>query len=366
MSLPLVLRQEAATLAVELNKLYGAAKIPQLPEVVEAADAFLLLYVVERIRLNCALFIPQCKQTADTGVWFRSRGVDFEILTSERISKYEEFDIAFIRRDYRQDMTVTTAGSANVNEVGRYKNVVVESSAGLSIRGDDVARFAATLIEVTYRWIRETLERLVKADESEMVRALYSDFRSACVNDRLRETLVFAAVTKGHTLYLVDREYAMHAMAIAARASAAFMESPARVVAEILNTDIPYDLSMSKIAIDTGRTRTADFQRAKYKDATGAFLPFAEAIVHASKAVAVYPIVREGNELLVAVAPSTLRQEVERTFPPIAERLAVQFTERRGALGHILGRILSRLPGETGGDIAYWLGRFTSGVLHAH
>ncbi|HYI13022.1 MAG TPA: hypothetical protein VEK57_28510 [Thermoanaerobaculia bacterium] len=357
-----LLRSEASTIVNELNQLYGSVQIRQLPEMVDAIDAFLPQYVASRLYANCGAVVVGCKtQTSHPSSWLSAKGLDFEIIAGPRVGIYEELDVAFLRRDFPRQTAVISAAPVRVAEPGRYKAVAIEMSMGLGVRDDEAGRFVTEILASAYRWIAETIRKLVRREESDLVLEMYATFRAACIDDHLRDAVVFGAVSKGRSVYLVDSGFITHAMALAAAQSAAVLETPARIVAEILNSDIPYELSFSKDAIQSTR-RIFDLRRTKYEETKGPLLPRAEAIIIGSASVAAFPIVREGEGMLVAVAPVSMKQSLERTLTRLGPTLSERFTAHRGLIGRILERLNKGVsPLQTAGDLAFLTGRFADG-----
>jgi hypothetical protein len=363
MNFEYVLRREAAATVTELNQLYGSLQISQLPEFAEAIEALLPNHVASRLVANCTRVVAGARRkTRHPTSWIKSKGIEFDIVVGERVGAHEELDVAFLRRDVRPDTSVVLASTLRLNEAGRYKVVVVEKSIGLEVQADKAAKLAAVIVETAYRWMRETITGLVQRQESDLILELYAAFRSACINGYLREMAVFGAVSNGRSVYLIDTEYAAHALALASAQSPLILESPSRILAEILNSDIPYDLSFSKEAIE-GTKRVFDLRRTRYEELKGPLLPLAEAVIIGSASVAAFPVVRDGDHLLVVVAPRDLREELQRTLATVGPILSSRFTSRRGLLKQILSRLKTVGITDAIGDVSFWGGRFLDGVL---
>ena len=358
-----LLRREAAATVTELNQLYGSLKISQLPEFAEAIETFLPNHVASRLVANCTRVVADARRkTQHPTSWMKAKGIEFDIVVGERVGAHHELDVAILRRDFRPDTSVVLASTLRIEESGRYKVIIVEKSIDLEVQADNVAQLAAVIVETAYRWMRETITRLVQRQESDLILELYATFRSACINDYLREMAVFGAVSDGRSVYLIDTAYATHALAVASTQSTAMLESPARILAEILNADIPYDLSFSKEAIQ-GTKRVFDLRRTRYEELKGPLLPRAEAAVIGSASAAAFPVVRDGDHLLVAVAPKDLGLELQRTLATVGPILSSRFTYHRGLLKQILGRLEKHGVADAIGNVSFWGGRFVDGLL---
>lgn len=292
---------EAALVVRALDQAFGSFKLPQLAEVVDQAEAFLLKHCNARLRL---LFLAATGFSAPTSgrLLIDPAGHYYELSVAPDAIDRETLVVAIVPRS-PEVVAPSTDDDWPVIGYGQYSRVLVLVPKHLDATMSILGTSARAILGAGYGWLRDQLAKFAAQEEVALGERIYRFLKLTLPSEDVRANLWIATVTESYGFRVIQPDIAVAALDLTEPHASAYGESAFKLVAELLTTRLPREKLLMQKALVLDQPIVVDLHDALYRR-EGSLYASALGALYGSESFAIYPIRNEPTLSVLALYPA--------------------------------------------------------------
>ncbi len=348
--------------AENLANLDADVQLSSKHDIVDIADKIenKIPEIIRSTILNCANFIHNNTATKTNKLYsFVINEKHYEIVVQKDIINSTIFNVAFVNRDFKMSNLNYIEKDYKLIDCGQFETLKLFIPNRTAIDTDFIHEIVQVIFSSCYNWLQQKIYELTK-ENCIAASSLYSYIRKISTIDEHWKNIWFFTIKDDIAFYLIDKSVLENGIKQNQTISKQVDRSPLRLVSEILIMKLPIHESNAKKALLLGKCIDLVIEDSIYAEKR-ALLTAAEIGLYGSNSVSIFPVMNEGNNLLLAAFPTKYRKDIEPVLELHKENIQEQFRYFNSKILSVWNKLKSRNR-----EIQYGpIGEFFGGVLKA-
>jgi len=311
-------------LIAQLDQRFGATRLSQLTETIIYIDREVRYAVRDEVLGFLQRRFPTLSVVSESaeGARFRYHDSLYILSVVPFHRDLSSVGIGIVQETGESLHEQTIDSNLTINGFGRIKRIEVTVPARFALHLDRIMTISETVISTIYEWTRQFIIQMMSRTETTFASRMYSRTRtifSSQADNGLAESIWWASFAPdGGHLYALDRD-ATDRVLQRVSMPGLFQMEPSALATLFITTTINLEDTFARHAIASGHCVDANLAHATYVADEPEFTQ-SEIAIYQTKSITIMPVVREGDNLLVATFPRQLRSEIRpRLLPHLGE-----------------------------------------------
>ncbi|HET9767597.1 MAG TPA: hypothetical protein VFS60_12160 [Thermoanaerobaculia bacterium] len=358
------IEREKLALLVGLEADFGMTPTDAIGVLVAAFDQILREKIEQCLIRHAAEIFASERADVDRRSLY-VKGVRFEIEMLPNIHDPKSLLVCLIPRDAGLEgsqLKLETAVEVDIGGYGEFSKVVFEVPRLITAMDRDfLAGLTQGLFVAGNNWIYERALKSVRELSEEANQSLYRYMRTVVANQEVMNGFVFLALLDGSDFVVLDEGATSAAIKLASRDSWKVGRSPLDTAIQVMTQVVPDRESLVVDVVGYAKSTDFDLATTKYYHEDVSLFDALRAIW--GEFVSIFPIVREGKMLLVAVFRTEFKSELEPILLVHAARLEEIAKEKIGRMRRMLRRLMQNRGADWPGAVGKFAGAFAASFL---
>ena len=288
-----------------------ATLINDLEKHFDQNDAKVVISISEGINDFVFMFLRQCIKShskelisADFLRIHACMEIIIDVMIAPDVWKPEILEIALVLRGFKRAINKPQAIEITITKYGIYKKARIYVDDRSHINIELLTQLISTCFMTAYSWLEEKIKLHIVKEHINITQRAYGCIRTVIPESQHNSRIWLATVFKDRGFHLLNHSILDKSFELIRSNENLDGEDPLRLMLEIITKTLPYEKMLTKLAIQKRDYLEVSLKTASYKNSESTYHKAALAI-HGEH-VGIYPIIKEGSILLVALFPAEL------------------------------------------------------------
>jgi hypothetical protein len=210
---------------------------------------------------------------------------------------------------------------------GACKEALIWTPKAMRIDAHQLASATSAVFQSGYSWFETKVDEVIRRSSADLAHSLYSCLRPHIPDEKLRNSVWFGAGVKGRAFFVVDSDRSNAALDVLSEDHLG-PASPYTFLSELLAASLPVEQTFALHAVadrgDDWQCRDYDLSDSRYRENMPRMAQ-AEIKVLGPSSISILPIAVKKSSYLVAVFPTTLKNDLLHVLEERREDLRSRF-----------------------------------------